>query len=236
MARNSRPGSPAVRPRPAFPGRAGGFTYLGILLAVAFLGIALAAVGTVWATAVQRDREAELLFVGKAYRDAIRSYYLIGSGAARYPDDIQDLIEDHRFPDVRRHLRRIYADPMTGIPTGNISVPSMARSWAYAAAPTRSPSSAPTLGLTIGISQVPSVTATGSLSSWPGARPGRYASRSPAMQAFRDCDITHGCTGDAGRICKIESMLMSRMTGVAPQKTNNPCRTLRSCLRIRRGM
>lgn len=98
------------------PGRAGGFTYLGMLLAVAFLGIALAAVGTVWATAARRDREAELLFVGKAYRDAIRSYYLHGSGVARYPDDIQELVEDHRFPVVRRHLRRIYADPMTGQP------------------------------------------------------------------------------------------------------------------------
>jgi type II secretory pathway pseudopilin PulG len=105
-----------VRRRPGPAGRAGGFTFIGILLAVAFLGIALAAVGTVWATAVQRDREAELLFVGKAYRDAIRSYYVNGSGAARYPNDIQDLIEDRRFPAVRRHLRRIYADPMTGSP------------------------------------------------------------------------------------------------------------------------
>ena len=116
MARNSRPGSPAVRLHPTIPGRAGGFTFLGMLLAVAFLGIALAAVGTVWAMAARRDREAELLFVGKAYRDAIRSYYLHGSGAARYPDDIQELIEDHRFPVVRRHLRRLYADPMTGRP------------------------------------------------------------------------------------------------------------------------
>ena len=97
-------------------GRAGGFTYLGILLAVAFLGIALAAVGTVWATTVQRDREAELLFVGKAYRDAIRSYYLHGAGGMRYPPDLYELTEDHRFPIVRRHLRRIYADPMTGQP------------------------------------------------------------------------------------------------------------------------
>jgi type II secretory pathway pseudopilin PulG len=97
-------------------GRAGGFTYLGILFAVAFLGITLAAVGTVWVTAAQRDREAELLFVGRAYRDAIRSYYLHGSGGVQYPTELDELIEDHRFPVVKRHLRRIYADPMTGQP------------------------------------------------------------------------------------------------------------------------
>ena len=96
--------------------RTAGFTYLGVLLAVAFLGIALAAVGTVWATTAQRDREAELIFVGDAYRNAIASYYLHGSGAARYPQELQELIQDDRFPEVKRHLRRLYADPMTGRP------------------------------------------------------------------------------------------------------------------------
>lgn len=114
MARHSRPGRPAVRPRLAPRGRARGFTYLGILLAVAFLGIALAAAGTVWATASQRAREAELLFVGKAYRDAIGSYYLHSPGGARLPMTLDELVEDNRLPVVQRHLRRLYADPMTG--------------------------------------------------------------------------------------------------------------------------
>ena len=95
-------------------GRAGGFTYLAVLLAVAFLGIALAAVGTVWATAVQRDREAELLFVGNAYRQAIGSYFRHSPGAGQYPRELAELIEDDRFPVAMRHLRRIYPDPMTG--------------------------------------------------------------------------------------------------------------------------
>lgn len=90
-----------------------GFTYLGILIAVALMGIALSAAGTVWAAASQRDREADLLFVGKAYRDAIRSYYIHSPGVAMYPRELDELIEDKRWPSARRHLRRIYADPMT---------------------------------------------------------------------------------------------------------------------------
>ena len=92
----------------------GGFTYLGILMAVALMGIALSAAGTVWATSLQREREAELLFAGRAYRDAIRSYYVHSPGIASYPQELDELIEDKRFPSVRRHLRRMYADPITG--------------------------------------------------------------------------------------------------------------------------
>jgi type II secretory pathway pseudopilin PulG len=88
-----------------------GFTYIAILLAVAFLGIGLAAIGSVWATTAQREREAQLLFIGDAYRHAIASYYRAGQ---RYPQELSELIEDTRSGVVRRHLRRIYADPMTG--------------------------------------------------------------------------------------------------------------------------
>ncbi len=85
-----------------------------VLLAVAFLGIALAAVGTVWATAAQRDREAELLFAGHAYRAAIASYYQHGAGGPQFPRELADLVSDDRLPVVQHHLRRLYIDPMTG--------------------------------------------------------------------------------------------------------------------------
>lgn len=88
-----------------------GFTYLGILLAVAILGVMLAAAGQVWSTTAQRDREAELLFVGEAYRAAIESYY---RGSAQLPRELQDLVEDRRSLVLRRHLRRLYVDPTTG--------------------------------------------------------------------------------------------------------------------------
>lgn len=113
MARSSRPGSAVRRRRePASSGERG-FTYLAILIGLALLGVALAAIGTLWSTTAQRDRETELLFVGEAYRTAIASYYRHGPGA-QLPLELSDLIEDRRTAVPMRHLRRLYADPMTG--------------------------------------------------------------------------------------------------------------------------
>jgi type II secretory pathway pseudopilin PulG len=93
-----------------------GLTYVGLLLAVALAGVALAAVGTLWSTTAKRNREAELLFVGDQFRLAIGSYYDGTPGAKRYPQRLEELLEDKRLPVTRRHLRRLYADPMTGMP------------------------------------------------------------------------------------------------------------------------
>src|SRR6185369_6096551 len=102
MARNLRPGSArAGRNRPR---RLRGFTYLGILIAVAFLGIGLAAIGTVWATTAQREREAQLLFAGDAYRAAIEGYYRSGPVAQQLPKELDELLNDARGPLVRHHL------------------------------------------------------------------------------------------------------------------------------------
>jgi len=91
-----------------------GFTYVGLLIILAVMGITLAATGTLWSTAAKREREAELLFIGDEFRRAITSYYEGSPGAPRYPAKLEDLVEDNRFPTPKRHLRRIYADPVTG--------------------------------------------------------------------------------------------------------------------------
>lgn len=99
------------------PGRTGaqGFTYLLVLFALAAMGLTLAGTGQVWQVAAQRDREAELLFIGNQFRQAIGSYYRLSpEGAPKYPAQLQDLLEDSRFPTRQRHLRRLYRDPMTG--------------------------------------------------------------------------------------------------------------------------
>lgn len=93
-----------------------GFTYLWTLMLVAALGVGLSIAAESYATAARRDREQELRFVGREFRDAIRSYYQIQivAGKHEYPPTLEALLRDNRFPGVRRHLRRIYTDPMTG--------------------------------------------------------------------------------------------------------------------------
>lgn len=96
------------------PARERGFTYLAVLLFLAAGGAALAAIGTLWHTAAQREREEELLFIGEQFRAAIRSYSDRSPGAAKeFPLKLEDLLEDRRLPTPQRHLRRIFVDPMT---------------------------------------------------------------------------------------------------------------------------
>lgn len=90
-----------------------GFTYLWVLLIIAALGAGAGATVQVWTIAGQREREAELLFVGEQYARAIASY--VAADATRtYPKSFEELLADRRLPVVRRHLRRLYRDPMTG--------------------------------------------------------------------------------------------------------------------------
>lgn len=103
------------RSLPAAPHQSG-FTLLGLLFLVAIMGMSLAAAGTLWHTASQRQKEQELLFVGDQYRRAIESFWnmpLPAGTPRRLPENFDELIEDPRFPQTVRHLRRMYSDPMT---------------------------------------------------------------------------------------------------------------------------
>jgi type II secretory pathway pseudopilin PulG len=92
-----------------------GFTYLGLLLAIAVLGLALVAASEVWVTTAKRQRLVELEWVGSQYVQAIGSYYESSPGGAkRFPKSIDDLLEDRRVPYARRHLRQAYVNPLTG--------------------------------------------------------------------------------------------------------------------------
>jgi type II secretory pathway pseudopilin PulG len=101
----------------SFPGSgaADGYTYIGLLLLIAIMTVGLAAIGEVWRTSVQRDKEAELLFVGEEFRRAITLYYDSTPGAVKQlPRTLEELLRDRRYPTVRRYLRKIYRDPITG--------------------------------------------------------------------------------------------------------------------------
>ena len=97
------------------PGRHGGFTYIGLLFATAIVAVSAAAVATVWQMESRRAREEELLWVGNEFRAAIQKYWGASpAGNRRYPMRLADLLLDERSMEKRRHLRRIYADPITG--------------------------------------------------------------------------------------------------------------------------
>lgn len=95
--------------------RSGGFTYAGVLFLIVLLGMALATAGTLWSTTSRREREAQLLWTGEQYVSAIESYYRGGpAGVRQYPKSLEDLLADHRGRVFRRHLRKLYPDPVTG--------------------------------------------------------------------------------------------------------------------------
>lgn len=92
-----------------------GFTYFGALFIVALIGLALSGAAMVWQVASQREKEAELLFIGQQYIAAISSYYRAAPGGIKqYPRRISDLLHDPRYPNIKRHLRKPWIDPMTG--------------------------------------------------------------------------------------------------------------------------
>jgi type II secretory pathway pseudopilin PulG len=102
-----RPSPPPRRPR--------GFTYIGLLFAIAFIGLLLAGAGEVWQTTAQREREEQLLFVGREFGRALASYRAASPVEPKqWPRRLEDLVEDRRSLVTRRHLRRIREDPMTG--------------------------------------------------------------------------------------------------------------------------
>lgn len=93
----------------------GGFTYIGLLILIALIGITLAATGQVWHTDVIREKEKELLFVGDQFRKAISAHYANNAASAdRYPKSLEELLQDPHQPGIRRYLRKIYVDPLAG--------------------------------------------------------------------------------------------------------------------------
>ena len=106
--------------------RQGGYALMSVLLVIVLMGIALAEASNSWSNLRQRDREKELLRVGDKIREAIGNYYNQSPGDVKqFPQTLEDLLHDDRFPTPRRYLRKIYDDPMTGRPYwGTLHAPS----------------------------------------------------------------------------------------------------------------
>lgn len=91
-----------------------GFTYMGLLVLMVISGIGMSAAGITWQHRMQQQKEKELLFIGRQYRNAIESYYRSSpNGISTYPKSLQDLVLDKRFPTPKHHLRQLYPDPFS---------------------------------------------------------------------------------------------------------------------------
>ncbi len=94
-----------------------GFAYLWTLLLVAFLGVGSMVGAELYATSARRDKERELLFIGHSFRAALQRYVdsaSAGPKGGQYPPSLEELLRDSRQPGIKRHLRELYRDPMTG--------------------------------------------------------------------------------------------------------------------------
>lgn len=92
-----------------------GFTYLGLVILVSIIGL----VGTMSLKADALLRRAaaeeELLEIGAQFSAALLSYAAATpDGQPPLPQNLAQLLRDPRFPQPRRHLRKIFVDPMTG--------------------------------------------------------------------------------------------------------------------------
>lgn len=106
MARHMRAGSAH---------HAQGFTYLVLLWWVAISALMLAALGQRWQLESRRQHELELVFRAGQIQAALASYRRnTPDGQPGLPARLDELLEDQRGPTLRRHLRQVMPDPMTG--------------------------------------------------------------------------------------------------------------------------
>ena len=93
--------------------RAHGVVLMGLVVLLALAGLAMLRFGESAATARQRERETQLLWVGQQYMQALESYYRATPGPLKHlPVTMEELVRDTRFPNPVRHLRRLYPDPL----------------------------------------------------------------------------------------------------------------------------
>ena len=86
------------------------------LMLIFLMSLGLSVAMEVESTNSRREKEKELISIGRQFRGAIGRYYEASRAAEKkvYPASFEDLLEDKRFPGTTRHLRRIFIDPLTG--------------------------------------------------------------------------------------------------------------------------
>lgn len=93
--------------------REAGFTYFGLLLAIATAALVVSAGASLLTNDLRRDKELELLFAGDEIKRALETYHSKNTGGLYpYPKQLDWLLRDPNQPSLQRYLRRIYRDPM----------------------------------------------------------------------------------------------------------------------------
>lgn len=109
----------------------GGFTYMTVLVIVVVVGIAASRGAIVWKTAMQREKEIELISRGTQIRDALRQWYRVRvvpgdtkvtpidpkAAVVASPTELKSLLKDPNRPGNIRYLRPIaLIDPLSEKP------------------------------------------------------------------------------------------------------------------------
>ncbi len=82
-----------------------------LLFAITVMAIGLMVAVPVWQTQIQREKEAELIFRGNQYVEAVRVFQLKKPGT--FPKSLDELVKE-------KCIRRLYKDPMSSDGTWNI--------------------------------------------------------------------------------------------------------------------
>lgn len=92
-----------------------GFTYVSVLILLAIISLVSTASLQVGSIQQRRSAEEALLVIGAEFSQALTSYAQASPpGQKRSPASLKDLVTDQRFPTPQHHLRKLYADPLTG--------------------------------------------------------------------------------------------------------------------------
>lgn len=92
------------------PAGSPGYTFPLMLIIVAAMAFGAARLDLAQSYRLKRDKEAELLYRGLAYKRAVKAFY---SKNARYPRQMNELADD-RDSSRPRFMRQLYKDPVTG--------------------------------------------------------------------------------------------------------------------------
>lgn len=91
---------------------AAGFAYLYLIFLIALLSVAATATTAIYRYDRIRSEEAELLRIGAEFRQALHRFR--DSRPERtYPASLDELLLDRRSYPYKRHLRKLYYDPIT---------------------------------------------------------------------------------------------------------------------------